>query len=159
MLSIGELRELDHYLEPFGHGLAYNPLFEKPEVLRSIAESGRVAFLLGSKTDVNEPLRINVSHWDLLGLSRIQAGILGFSQNVHIDIRELRMHRDLESARERFDDTERRSMFEDTGPSVVCLSSIVGNQMAEWMLCRMARLDPFVDAGPGQRIHLPFHFV
>jgi hypothetical protein len=159
VLSIGELRALDRYLEPHGHGLAYHPLFEKPEALRKIAETGRVAFLLGSRTDPIEPLRVNLSRWDLLSLNRIQSGLLGFSQNVELEIREVRMQPDLAKARLVLDDKSLTSMFEDGGPSLVVLGSSVGNQMAEWMLCKMAGVNPFPEDQRSNRPQLPFYFV
>ncbi|MBW2697766.1 MAG: hypothetical protein JRE70_14900 [Deltaproteobacteria bacterium] len=159
VLSIGELRALDQYLEPFGHSLAFNSMFEAPEVLRCVAEFGRVAFLLGSKTDEHDAFRVNISHWDLLGLNHIHHGVLGFSQNVRIDIREVRMQVNETLARSDLDDPELNQLFDDHGPSLVILGSSRGNQMAEWALTRMANEAPYVAAGPGGPANLPFHFV
>ncbi|MBW2383603.1 MAG: hypothetical protein JRG92_08205, partial [Deltaproteobacteria bacterium] len=132
VLSIGELRALDQY-----------------EVLRCVADFGRVAFLLGSKTDEHDAFRVNISHWDLLGLNHIQNGVLGFSQNVRIDIREVRMQVNETLARSDLDDPELNQLFDDHGPSLVILGSSRGNQMAEWALTRMANEAPYVAAGPG----------
>jgi hypothetical protein len=159
VLSLGELRALDRYLEPFGHGLAYNPLFEKPQVLGRIAQTRRAAFLLGSKTDKNDPFRINISHWDFLGLSHIQAGLLGFPQNVYIDIREVRMHDQIEDARAALRDPELKQLFGDGGPSLICLGSSRGNQVANWMLCRMVGREPFDSSDSRDHPELPIHFV
>jgi len=158
-LSLAELRTLDAYLEQFGHGLAYSPLFEKPELMRGLADSGRVDFLLGSKVDPLEDFRINISHWDVLGLSRIQARVLSFSQSVRVRIRELRMHENVQDAREEVADAGMTELFGDHGPSLVCIGSSRGNQMAEPMLCRMAGLKPFRAKQPGGLPELPFQFV
>jgi hypothetical protein len=160
VLTIGELRALDLYLERFGDGLAFNPLFEKPELLRGLAESGRVDFLLGSKADKTDDFRINISHWDLLGLNQIQSGVLGFSQRVHVEIREVPMQKNIKHARGELHNPELVELFGDNGPSLVCLGSIRGNQMAEWMLCGMGGdLERFRDVQPKLPPHLPFHFV
>ena len=159
VLSIAEIRAIDRYLERWGEGLAFNPLFEKPELLRRLVESGTFTFLLGSKVDKTDRFRINISHWDLLGLDRIQTDVLSFRENVRIEIREVRMHDDVDGARADLADPELVELFGLHGPSLVCLASSRGNQMAEWMLCHMANLEPFRDAAPGQRVDLPFHFV
>jgi hypothetical protein len=159
VLSIGELRGLDVYLERFGHGLAYDPLFEKPEVMRSLAEFGPLHFMLGSKLDPGDRFRTNISHWDLLALNRIQTGVMSFSQNVHIDIQEVQMRKEVDAARDDLDDEALNNIFGDRGPSVVCLGSIRGNQMAEWMLCGMAGLSPFQQDQPAGSPNLPFQFL
>ena len=159
VLSIAELRGIDQYLERFGHGLAYNPLFEKPELLRCVAESRHAVFLLGSKHDPKDDFRINISHWDVLGLSRIQAGVQGYAENLLLDIREVRMHEQAAEARKDLDDPELQRLYGKRGPSLLCLGSSRGNQMAERMLCKMANLPPFTDPDPGKLRDLPFHFV
>ncbi len=160
VLSMSELRALDLYLERFGDGLAYNPLFKKPEVLRSIAESGRVAFFLGSKDDSHESFQVNIAHLDFLGLSAIQRGLTGFSNHVHVDIREVRMHDDVDAAREGLKDAETLRLFQSGGPSLVSLGSSRGNQISNWMLCFMAGYkDPLVDAPSIRSPELPFQFV
>jgi hypothetical protein len=159
VLSIAELRGIDQYLERFGFGLAYNPLFEKPEVLRCIAESGHATFLLGSKHDPKDDYRINISHWDVLGLSRIQAGVQRYAENLLLEIREVRMHEEVALARKDLDDPELQRLFSESGPSLLCFGSSRGNQMAERMLCKMADLPPFTDTAPGELRDLPFQFV
>jgi len=159
VLSIAELRGIDQYLERFGHGLAYNPLFEKPELLHCIAESRHAVFLLGSKHDPKDDYRINISHWDVLGLSCIQTGVQGYAENLLLEIREIRMHEEVAEARKYLDVVELRRLYAERGPSLLCIGSSRGNQMAERMLCKMANLTPFTDADPGKRRDLPFHFV
>jgi hypothetical protein len=159
VLSLAELRGLDQYLEQFGQGLAVNPLFEKPELLRAIAESRHAAFLLGSKRDRSDDLRINISHWDVLGLSSIQAGIQSYGKNLLLDIREARMHEDVTEARKDLGDPELLELFGERGPSLICLGSSRGNQLAEVMLGIMLGIDSFEDAVPGSHLDLPFHFV
>jgi hypothetical protein len=159
VLSLAELRGIDRYLERFGHGLAYNPFFEKPELLRCVAESRHALFLLGSKRDPKDDFRINISHWDVLGLSCIQGGVQGYAENLLLDIRETRMHEDVTEARQDLDDSELQRLYSKRGPSLLCLGSSRGNQMAERMLCNMANLKPFTDNAPGKHRNLPFYFV
>ena len=46
-LSFGELQGLDNYLRQQGHSLA--ALFDRPTVIKSLVESGRVTFMLGAQ--------------------------------------------------------------------------------------------------------------
>ena len=159
VLSLAELRGLDIYLEQFGHGLAVKPLFEKPELLREIAKSHHAVFLLGSKRDPTDDFRINISHWDVLGLSSIQAGVQGYEENLLLDIREIRMHDRIDLTRNDRDDAKRLGIYSDRGPSLISLASIRTNQMTERILCAMAGLEEYQDSPPGSPLDLPFHFV
>lgn len=160
VLSVSEIIALDKYLEPLGHGLAYNPFLLKPELMLRLAESGQIAFLLGSKPDPLDPFRINISHWDFLGLNSIQEKVLGCSQKkVLIDIREVRMRTNLNRARMDLDDEKLLRPFDEDGPSIVCMASSISNLMTEWMLCRMAKQKEFTRTAKEHRPELPFEFV
>jgi hypothetical protein len=125
-----------------------------------LAESGQITFLLGSRPDQRDPFRINISHWDFLGLNSIQEKVLGCSQKqVLIDIREVRMHRNEADAEKDLDDEKLNRPFSKEGPSLVCLASSRSNLMAEWMLCRMFGQKEFTRARPTDRPELPFEFV
>lgn len=162
VLSLGELLALDMYLEPHGHGLAYYPLLQKPELMLQLAESGQITFLLGSRPDRNDDFRINISHWDFLGLNSIQAKVRDCTQKkVSIDIREVRMHRTEEGEQDRIplSDEHLNRPFDDDGPSIVCLASSRSNLMAERMLCRMSNYPEFNARLPKSGFELPFEFV
>jgi hypothetical protein len=160
VLSLRELRAIDRYLEPFGEGLAYNPLLEKPELLHCLAESGRVEFLLGSKSDPNDVLRINISHMDFQALGLIQTGVLGFSRNVHFRNHEVRMRENAHGARAELEAPELEALFGSHGPSLVCFGSNRGNHVCEKMLCKFGSgPKPFDPLSVDDRDELPFHFV
>lgn len=165
-LTLDELLALDKYLEPLGHGLAYNPILLKPDLMDRLAQSGKTTFLLGSKPDAADPFRINISHWDFLGFNSIQEKVLGASdKSVLIDIREVRMPRkedkvNNKSRAEEYLRNEKAMLaFDEDGPSVVCLASSRSNLMAEIMLCLMFGRDGFTSTPPAGLPELPFQFV
>ncbi len=55
--------------------------------------------------------RINISHWDVLGLSRIQAGVQRYAENLLLEIREVRMHEEVALARKDLDDPELQRLY------------------------------------------------
>ena len=120
VLSLQELRALDCYLERYGEGLAYVPLFEKPDLMQTLAESGRVTFLLGSKP---EPEHRYFSHWDVLAMAEIQRGISSSGVSVRFDIQDVLLHETLEAATASSKIEGWAELLEDRGPSLVCLGS------------------------------------
>ena len=84
VLSLADLRALDSYLDRFGEGLAFRPLFEKPDIMRTLAAYGHVTFLLGSKF---EPDGGSFSYWDVLAMAEVQRSITTASEaSVQLDI-------------------------------------------------------------------------
>jgi hypothetical protein len=156
--SVGELRALDHYLERYGHGLAYSPLFAKPDLLQSLAELGDVTFLLGSKPE-QDNFRVNFSHWDVLAMGEIQRSVNAFAPHVYFDIREVRMQPDVDGALRSVDESECSQLLADDGPSVVSLASSRANPASDLMLSEMCGRKPFADVPLDQKRSLPFHFV
>jgi hypothetical protein len=152
-LTVGDLRVLDHYLEPYGDGLAFHPLFEKPALLKSLAESSQVNFLIGLRT---EEQRRNFSHWDLLGMAEIQRGINACGTNVRFDIREVLG--DMNDPRLLHRRSQWRRLLEEEGPSIVCLGSCRTIPAAESMARGMFGGKPFGNDSL-RREDLPFHFV
>ena len=71
-LSVDDLAAIDIYLEPFGEGLSYRPLFDKPDVLQALANSGRVTFLVGTE---GEEEGGNFPHWDVLAMAELQRSL------------------------------------------------------------------------------------
>jgi hypothetical protein len=152
-LTLGDLRIIDSYLEVFGEGLAFHPLFEKPALLQSLAESGEVNFLIGSRS---EELRQNFSHWDLLGMAEIQRAINGCGANVRFDIREV--SEDMNDQRLLHKRVPWRALLQEAGPSLVCLGSCRTIPAAESMARAMFGGTPF-GKDSLQKEDLPFHFV
>lgn len=162
LLSIADMRALDRYLERFGEGLGYFPLFERPDLMQTLAESGRVTFLLGSKVlrDVEvEKDRWVISRFDVLAMAELQRGINASGVSVHFDIQEAIMQDDLRVVREAIEAREWKELFGDRGPSLVCLASSRTNPGAESMLAHMFDREPFADAPLERRRRLPFQFV
>ncbi len=156
VLSLQELRALDCYLERYGEGLAYVPLFEKPDLMQTLADSGRVTFLLGSKP---EPEHRYFSHWDVLAMAEIQRGISSSEMSVRFDIQDVLLHQTLEAAAASSKIGGWTELLDDRGPSLVCLGSSRTGPAAEAMLCRMFQRPEFESPPPAEKQRLPFHFV
>jgi len=152
-LTVGDLRVLDRYLQTYGEGLAFHPLFEKPAPLQSLAESSQVNFLIGSRT---EEQRRNFSHWDLLGMAEIQRGINSCGTNVRFDIREV--FGDMNDSRLLHKKLPWRGLLTEVGPSLVCLGSCRTIPAAESMARAMFGGKPF-GKDALEKENLPFHFV
>jgi hypothetical protein len=157
VLSIRELEALDRYLEPLGHGLAYNSIFQRPNVLESLANAGHpVTFLLGSKP--SEGYQLNLSHWDVKGLAEIQRGVNKFAPNVRFDIRDVLLHSDVKDARRSIGKGGWMKLLNEDGPSLVCLGSGRANHAAEAILCKMWDVPTF-DGSEAAKRDVPFHFL
>jgi hypothetical protein len=160
VLSLWELRALDAYLEPYGEGLAYVPLFQKPDLMQTLAASGRVTFLLGSKSGTARegPLRY-FSHWDVLAMAEIQRGINASEVGVRLDIQDVMLDGNLPEPVEPTDESGWEGLVEDHGSSLVCLGSSRTSPATEIMLCRMFGCPQYVNAPPDEKRLLPFYFV
>ena len=158
VFSVGELRALDRYLERYGHGLAYTPLFAKPDLLQSLADSGDVTFLLGSKPE-RDNFRVNFSHWDVLAMGEIQRSVNAFAPHVYFDIREVRLQPDLDGTLRSIDESECSQLLSDDGPSVVSLASSRANPASDLMLSEMFGRATFADVPMDEKRSLPFHLV
>jgi len=156
VLSLKELRALDRYLERYGEGLAYVPLFQKPDLMQTLADSGHVTFLLGSKPE--RKLR-HFSHWDVLAMAELQRGINASEVSVRFDIQDVPLHEDVSDARDSIEKGQWMELLKDQGPSLVCLGSSRTIPAAEAMLCRMFGCPTFEEASPDEKGRLPFHFV
>jgi len=155
VLSLRELRALDIYLEPFGEGLAYRPLFEKPDLVQTLADSSDVTFLLGSRMAGEDR---SFPHWDVLSMALLSRRLTASGANVRLDIRDVPMYPEFKwSDPKRPDDW--LSLFEDGGPSLVCFASNRTMAASEYMLSRMFEVEPFEEAADFDQDRLPFHFV
>jgi len=146
VFSTRELRALDLYLEPYGEGLSSQPLFEKPNLIQTLARSRTVSFLLGSRT--SEEGEIHFPHWDVLAMAEIQKRITQMELPVRINIQDVPMGQDEVPV-------DLESHFEQPGQSLVCLGSHRLMSTSSLMLERMFGLD----ATPERRPRLPFAIV
>ena len=156
VLSLQELRALDCYLERYGEGLAYVPLFEKPDLMQTLADSGWVTFLLGSKPELEHRY---FSHWDVLAMAEIQRGISSSEVSVRFDIQDVLLHETQEAAAASSEAKGWAELLGDQGPSLVCLGSSRTGPAAEAMLCRMFQCSEFKNPPAAEKRLLPFHFV
>jgi hypothetical protein len=156
VLSVRELRAIDVYLDRYGQGLAYVPLFERPDLLQTLADSGRVTFLLASKPE--EGLRY-FSHWDVLAMAEIQRGINPSEMSVRFDIQDVLLQETQQKAAGSSKMGGWSELLGDQGPSLVCLGSTRTGPAAEAMLCRMFEVPEFEDPPPADKQRIPFHFV
>lgn len=154
VLSFTELRALDAYLEPFGEGLAHRPLFEKPNLLQHLAESGRVTFLLGSKPTVEGG---SFPHWDVLAMAELQRRLTAYEVSVQLDIQDVAMHPDFDP--DKFSASSSWAKAFAGRGSLVCFGSTRLMPAAEYMLCEMFGGKPFAVASLVKQRELPFRFV
>jgi hypothetical protein len=160
VLSLSELYALDAYLEQYGEGLAYVPIFQKPDLMQTLAASGRVTFLLGSKSgSEREGKPRYFSHWDVLAMAELQRGINASEVGVRLDIQDAMLEGRLPGLVESPDENGWTGLMEDHGPSLVCLGSSRTSPATELMLCRMFGCPYNVDAPADEERLLPFYFV
>jgi hypothetical protein len=158
--SLSELRALDAYLEQYGEGLAYVPIFEKPDLMQTLADSGQVTFLLGSKSESERAGGPRYfSHWDVLGMAEIQRGINASEGGVRFDIQDVMIDGRLPGLVESSDQSGWEGLMDDHGPSLVCLGSSRTSSATEIMLRRMFQCPDSVNALPEDGRDLPFHFA
>jgi hypothetical protein len=156
VISFDELLALETYLERQGASLARHPLFQKPEVHRTLAESKRIAFLLGAHFD-EAARQTSVADYDVLAMTEIQSRVCQHSTPV-LDFRDTLLKDTREAAIEATKETC-IELFAEEGPSIVAVGSPRGSHASEIMLGRMFGLseaEMFHD-DPGSR--LPFHFI
>jgi hypothetical protein len=156
VLSVKDLRVLDCYLERFGEGLAFRPLFEKPDVMRTLANSGHVTFLLTSKVEEEGG---SFSHWDVLAMAEIQRSITAASDvSVQLDIQNVPFYPDELKPKSAIEGSW-PELFEERGPSLIALASNRTNPAAEVMQCAMFGRSEFEGRPKKGERKLPLHFV
>jgi hypothetical protein len=156
VVSIRELRALDTYLEPFGEGLGYRPLFEKPDLIQTLADSrGPVTFLIGSKKEIDGG---SFPHWDVLAMADIQRSLSASEVSVQIDIQDVAMYPEFNPSTFAGDEPW-AELFHERGPSLVVLGSNRVMPAAEVMLCKMFGGKPFSREPHENDAELPFRFV
>lgn len=151
-----ELRAIDVYLEPFGEGLSTQPLFEKPNLIQTLAGSRTTTFLLGSRPGEEG---VNFPHWDVLAMAEIQRRLTALQMPVTVSIRDVPMPPNDESAalHESVDveDEERwAGLFGEPGIALVCMGSNRTMPASGRMLGSMFDLEHLPE-----EVELPFRFV
>jgi hypothetical protein len=152
VISTNQLRALDVYLAHFNQGLAHQPIFRRPEFLRTAVEGEEVIFLVGSKVHAK---RVDLSQWDVLSVAEIQRGVNRFSTSVHFDLRDVLLDEQVPA----HDDTPPwTEVLKDGQPSVICIGSPRSCHACESMLATMFGVTPF-ESAPAHDDLVPFHFV
>jgi len=155
VFSTRELRALDLYLEPFGEGLSFQPLFEKPNLIQTLAGSGTVTFLLSSRP-ADEGL--NFPHWDVLAMAEIQRQLTSMQMPVAIAIQDAPMKGGVGDGDASLEPGESEepwlAHFGEPDRSLVCLGSERSMPASALMLRRL-----FVVDESDADADVPFHFV
>ena len=153
-LSIEELFALDAYLTTKGLSLAHTPLLEKPAMIRVLAESEKVVYLVGAKSMAVEPHRAYISDFDLVAISTVMQPVSRL-EGPPMDVRHVHLPSTPAKARASVEESC-GELFADDGPSLVCIGSPRANASCEYMLSEMFGVEPWKD----ERVPvLPFHFV
>jgi hypothetical protein len=156
VLSLSDLRALDCYLDRYGEGLAFRPLFEKPDIMRTLAKSGHVTFLLGSSLEEDGG---SFSYWDVLAMAELQRSITAASEaSVQLDIHDVPLYPKREDPKSSTKE-EWRELFDEHGPSLVVVASSRTIPAAEGMQCAMFGRREFEDGPLETKLELPIHFV
>jgi hypothetical protein len=153
VLSLEELEALDSYLEPLGLGISTHPILRKPSVIETLADRGRIVFLIGSRSHSHG---WNLSLWDVNAMAEIQHAVSRRRPGVTFEIRAVHLKRRTAEARAAAKKLD--PLFVDDGPSIVCLGSPRANLASEVMFSRLFDAKPFLSSW-GREPALPFHFV
>jgi len=160
-LSFYELAALDVYLSQRGRGLI--TLLQKPSLLTPLANSGRIAFMLGAKPQPPPHETTVMSRWDVLALSNLQRSLDRVTSGVHFEIEEVLLRDELDERARilgSFGQDRWYELIKDpNGPSVVCLGSPRACHAAEYLLCTMFGVPPFRTPTSDTVKSLPFQFV
>lgn len=152
VLSLRELSYLDQYLDRYGEGLSYNPIFRRKALLQTLARTGHVKFLLGTKPDAE---RQNVSHWDMLAMAEILRNMNAYEVRASFDILDIPLIEPSEAAR---DEGGVAKLLSESDQSILAVGSGRSNPAAGVMLCKMLGRNP-VSASRKEKQDLDLHFV
>jgi hypothetical protein len=145
-LSLRQLMALDAFLSQHGEGLGDKPIFERPALLRSIAECGRVTITLGAYPHDPEK-RNELNLWDVRAMTELFRAMEKLKPGLDVEFQDLRFGRELPC---------RPPFLDDAGPSVICLGSPRACYAAELMLADMLKLKAFTnESEPGS----PLRFI
>ncbi len=153
-LSLDDLAALDVYLQAYGEGLSYRPLFDNPNLVHAFSDSGRVTILLGTKQDEEGA---HFPFWDVLATAEWLRCLTTSEVSLQLDIQEVPMRPMFKPAEWRPDEGW-GTLFADRGPSLIVLGSNRMMPAADVMLCMMCGGDPFTNQKFAEKRDLPFHF-
>ena len=144
-LSLRQLMALDAFLTQHGEGLGDKPIFERPTLLRSIADCGRVMITLGAyPRDPDKRNELNL--WDVRAMTRLFRAMEKLKPGTDVEFQDLRFGKALPC---------RPPFLDEAGPSVICLGSPRACYAAEFMLAVMLRQEAF-SKGPNPGSPLRF---
>ncbi|MAD80958.1 MAG: hypothetical protein CMJ50_08975 [Planctomycetaceae bacterium] len=160
-LSFGELQGLDNYLRQHGHSLA--AIFDRPTVIKSLVESGRVTFMLGAQPGQRTT---TISRWDLRSATALLRSVDQAAIGIHIDLEDvLRLHPeygslDSQTYQRRFSQEGwYKLLIADEGPSLVFIGSPRSCHAAEIALAEMFEVRAFDKTVLTSPRRAPFLFV
>jgi len=154
--STRELQALDTYFIKNGLG-GLSGVLSSHSILRSLANTGQAAFLLGARPGAQ--FRTNsVSSWDLRSVTHIVRGIDSVATGVHFDIQDVLLRERTQipqsTAPQEFFSAEdwHQLITQRNGPNIISLASSRVNHGSELLLSAMLGLDPYsrpeVEGGP-----------
>lgn len=160
-ISFTELTALDAYLTQRGKGLA--TLMQAPNLLKPLASSGIVAFLLGAKP-IDEQANTVMSRWDVLALADLQRSIDRLNASVHFTIDDVLLNESIAPSikpEEMFREDRWYHLLDDKEErGVVILASPKASHAAELALSRMCEIDPFRPEDVSKNLdRVKFHFL
>lgn len=157
VFSISDLRAIDRYLQTYGEGLAYRPIFERPDLMQALADCGRVTFLIGSKRD-SEHESGSFSVWDVLALAELQRSLSALGRSVQIDIQEVPFDWSAEGPPPVGGEKWTRFLYERDG-AVVCIASSLTNAASEVVMAEATGRAPYTACSLADTLALPFAFA
>ena len=153
-LSKQEIFAIDAYLSQKNLSLAHTPLLQKPEMVRVLAEREHVVYLVGARSMSTSSDRVFIADYDLLAMSEVAQRVSRLD-GPPIDVRDIVLPSTPEEAERAVKDAG-DDVFDDHGPSLVCIASPRANAGCEYMLAQMFDVTPWED---DQVPVLPFHFL
>ena len=156
VLAISELRALDRYLDRIGEGLAYRPIFARPDLLQALADSGHVTFLIGSR-QMRGAESGSFAVWDVLALAEVQRSLSALGRSLTFDIQEVPF--DAPKRRpKRWIQEEGERLRRESG-AVVCIASSRTNAAFELIMGAATGCEPYTDCSLEEKRALPFGFA
>jgi len=153
-LRISELEALDDFLTTFNQGLAYLPLFVRPNLLSALTVHERVHFLIGAR-EVSDTT--TVSQFDTQAYGTLERQLNGQGQKRVTPVLDTILTRATrEEARQVQQEACSRILEEEK--VVVAIASPVANHGTDLMLAKMFSREPFEAPSSGRR-HTPVALV
>jgi hypothetical protein len=157
-LFSSEIQVLHAYLLSRGKG-GFGQLLEGPTLLRSVADNGRVAFLLPSKS--RDKSR-SVVHWDLHAMIEVFENLKLIDPKIEYSIYDVVMPEAKPLVQQKLSPQSIKNerwyaeVLAKADHSVVCIGSPRANLASEWMLAKMYDVKPLSPNDDDES--LPFRF-